>query len=234
MSRIAVIPARGGSKRIPGKNILPLAGKPMIAYTIEAALQSDRFARVVVSTDREEIAAIAQQFGAEVPFLREAALSDDHTPSSQVTLDVLQRLDPEGQDFEVVAQLMPNCPLRTGEDIADSLRQFEREPSQAQISVSRYAWLNPWWAMQRDASKRLTPLFAEETKLRSQDLQTIYCPTGAVWWTRSASLRQEGSFLISGYTGWEIPWDHAVDIDTQQDLRLAELLLQARLEGEGG
>src|SRR5580698_5131234 len=114
---VAIIPARGGSKRIPGKNIRPLAGKPIIAYTIAAALESGLFERVVVSTDSEAIAAIARQFKAEVPFLRDQALADDFTPVSSATADALLRLDPAGDRFDSVAQLMPNCPLRTAADV---------------------------------------------------------------------------------------------------------------------
>src|ERR1700733_10576572 len=120
---IAIIPARGGSKRIPGKNIRPLAGKPLIAYTLAAADESGLFERVVVSTDSLEIAEMARRFGAEVPFLREATLADDFTPVSSVTVDALCRLDPAGDRFEVVAKLMPNCPLRTADDIIESYRQ---------------------------------------------------------------------------------------------------------------
>jgi len=95
-ARLAVIPARGGSKRLPGKNIRDLRGRPLIAYTIEAALGSGLFERVIVSTDSPTIAAAALQAGAEVPFVRSATLADDHTPVSAVTLDALQRVDPDG------------------------------------------------------------------------------------------------------------------------------------------
>src|SRR6185503_14067921 len=103
---IAIIPARGGSKRVPGKNIRPLAGKPLIAYTIEAALGSGLFHRVVVSTDSEEIAAVSRISGAEIPFLRSAEISDDVTPISAATADALERLDPDGTQYRFVAQLM--------------------------------------------------------------------------------------------------------------------------------
>ena len=119
---IAIIPARGGSKRVPGKNIRPLAGKPLIAYTIEAALGSRLFHRVVVSTDSEDIAAVARTYGAEVPFLRSAGISDDITPVSAATADALERLDPDEDQYRLVAQLMANCPLRTAEDVRSSYK----------------------------------------------------------------------------------------------------------------
>lgn len=224
--RLAVIPARGGSKRVPGKNVRPLQGRPLIAYTIEAALVSGLFDSVVVSTDSEEIAALAAGCGAEVPFLREPALADDHTPVSAVTLDALRRLDPGGERFASVAQLMPNCPLRTGEDVRSSCAAFESGDSPAQISVCRYGWFNPWWAMALGEGAVVEPLFAERLADRSQDQPELYCPTGAIWWARAAVLPVEGSFHMAGRTGWVMPWERGLDIDTEDDWRMAEALMR--------
>lgn len=223
--RLAVIPARGGSKRIPGKNVVPLLGRPLLAYTVEAALQSGLFSRVIVSTDSGEIAGAARSAGAEVPFLREARLSDDIVPVSAATVDALKRLDPDGDGFASVCQLMPNCPLRDARDLVSSCEQFERTGAEAQISVVRYGWQNPWWAMRRDDNLTLEPLFAEAATARSQDLPELFCPTGAVWWARAGALRREGTFHMAGRTGWEIPWQRGVDIDTQDDLDMALVLL---------
>lgn len=226
-----MIPARGGSERIPLKNIRELCGKPAIAYTIAAALQSSIFERVVVSTDSAEIAVVAQAHGAEVPFIRQAHLADNHTPVSLVTLDALERLDAETSVFNNVAQLMPNCPLRTAEDLRASYRQFLDTGACSQISVTRYGWLNPWWAFTRDAEGQLLPVFDEQSTKRSQDLPDVFCPTGAIWWARTDVLRKEKTFHVEGRTGWEIPWHRGVDIDTEDDWKLAELLMQARQEG---
>jgi len=224
---LAVIPARGGSKRVPGKNIRGLCGKPVIAYTIEAALESGVFSRVIVSTDSDEIATIARRFGAEVPFLRDSGLADDYTPVSLVTLDALERLDLDGTVFRNVAQLMANCPLRTADDIRDSYRQFVEAGADAQISVTRYGWLNPWWAMTRDGKFRLAFIFDEQrVNKRSQDLPEVFCPTGAIWWAKAGVLRREKTFHIAGRMGWEIPWQRAVDIDTEDDWQMAKLLMQ--------
>ena len=223
---IAVIPARGGSKRIPGKNIRPLAGKPLIAYTIEAALESALFHRVVVSTDSEEIASVARNSGAEIPFLRSPQISDDVTPISAATADALERLDPDGTQYEFVAQLMANCPLRTSEDLVASFEQFSRTAADSQISVVRYGWQNPWWAMKRDASSfALEPLFPHEMSARSQDLPELFCPTGAIWWGKTTVIREQRTFHIPRRTGWEIEWQHGVDIDTPEDMAFAETLL---------
>jgi N-acylneuraminate cytidylyltransferase len=225
-AKIAIIPARGGSKRIPGKNVRDLAGRPMIAYTVEAACASGLFERVVVTTDSREIAKIAERHGAEAPFLREAALADDVTPVSLATLDALQRLDPEGERYDVLAQLMPNCPLRSAEDVQHSHVQFRERNSLSQISVVRYGWQNPWWAMRRNQQFALEPLFPDEMKQRSQDLPELFCPTGAIWWASADALRREKTFHLEGRTGWEIPWERGIDIDTQEDWAMVEVLLK--------
>jgi pseudaminic acid cytidylyltransferase len=222
---IAIIPARGGSKRIPGKNIRPLAGRPIIAYSIIAALESGLFERVVVSTDSEEIAAIARQFEAEVPFLRDQALAGDLTHVSLVTADALLRLDPAGDKFDSVAQLMPNCPLRTAGDVKESYKQFEQTGAASQISVVRYGWQNPWWAMRRNERNELEPIFEEQMTVRSQDLPELVCPSGAVWWARTGALRHAKTFHLENRTGWEIPWQRGIDIDTLEDWAMAEVLV---------
>lgn len=224
---IAIIPARGGSKRVPGKNIRPLAGRPLIAFTIEAALESGLFHRVVVSTDSDDIAAVARANGAEVPFLRSSEISDDMTPISAATADALDRLDPDGTQYRFVAQLMANCPLRTAGDLVSSYRQFSETGADTQISVVRYGWQNPWWAMKRDGNSfALDPLFPREMSARSQDLPELFCPTGAIWWGKTSVIREQKTFHIPGRTGWEIDWQHGVDIDTPEDMAFAEALLR--------
>jgi pseudaminic acid cytidylyltransferase len=222
---LAVIPARGGSKRIPRKNIKLLQGKPMIAYTIEAALQSNVFERVVVSTDDTEIAEISKQHGAEIPFVREASLADDHTPASLVTLDTLERLDTDGSKYKYVSQIMPNCPLRNADDIKKSLEQFQKTNADTQLSVNRFGWLNPWWAFKMQESK-LEPLFPEAFKTRSQDLATLYALTGAVWWAKTGVLKRKKTFHTETRTGFELSWQHALDIDDEDDWKMAEVLLE--------
>lgn len=234
MARLAVIPARGGSKRVPRKNVRDMLGRPLIAYTIEAALKSDLFERIVVSTDSPEIAAVAQSAGAEVPFLRDANLADDVTPVSAVTVDILQRLDPDASRYAQVCQLMPNCPLRDARDIADSHRQFQATAAASQISVVRYGWQNPWWAMQRGDNYQLEPLFPDALRARSQDLPELYCPTGAVWWAQAEVLRREGGYHIAGRTGWEISWQHGMDIDTEEDWAMAMLLIRLEQARDAG
>lgn len=229
---LAVIPARGGSRRLPRKNIRPLRGKPLIAYTIAAARQSGLFDRIVVSTDDPEVAQIAQDQGADVPFLRPQTLADDHTPVSAATADALARLDPDARLFRFVCQLLPTCPLRPAAAIVASHRQFARLTAPAQISVVRYGWQNPWWALRLGQDQTLEPLFAEQLTRRSQDLPALFCPSGAVWWGRAEVLRSTATFHGEGRTGWEIPWQQGLDIDTEDDWALAEALLHLQQPAE--
>ncbi|WP_415715159.1 cytidylyltransferase domain-containing protein [Maridesulfovibrio sp.] len=229
---IAVIPARGGSKRLPKKNIKPLLGVPMIGYTIQAALECGLFERVVVSTDCPEIAEVSQKLGAEVPFIREAGIADDITPVSAATLDALNRVDPEGSRYGYVCQLMANCPMRDAGDISASYEHFTQHGAGAQISVTRYGWLNPWWAMEMDEGQPLRPIFKEKLTARSQDLADLFCPTGAIWWAKSEVLRAEGTFHTDEKIGCEINWVNAVDIDDENDWAMAEFLMSRRLAGE--
>lgn len=229
---IAVIPARGGSKRIPKKNIKPLLGKPMIGYTIQAAFDCGLFERVVVSTDCPDIADVSRKLGAEVPFMREAEIADDITPVSAATLDALNRIDPDGSRYDYVCQLMANCPMRDAGDISASFNHFTNHEAGAQISVTRYGWLNPWWAMEMNEGQPLRPVFKEKLKERSQDLPNLFCPTGAVWWAKCNVLRSEGTFHIDEKIGYELNWVNAVDIDDNDDWAMAEFLMSRRLAGE--
>jgi pseudaminic acid cytidylyltransferase len=230
---LAVIPARAGSKRLPGKNIRVLCGLPALAYTIAAARDSGLFSLVLVSTDNETIAEIATRHGADVPFLRAAALADDETPVSSVTVDALLRVDRSGRRFNCVAQLMPNCPLRDAADVRDSFEQFVETEASAQLSVARFGWQTPWWAMRRGDDFTLAPLFPQEAVARGQDLPSVFCPTGAIWWARADTLREAGTFHVPGRTGWEIDPVHAIDIDTEDDWRLAEALMEQRRASHG-
>ena len=138
----------------------------------------------------------------------------------------MERISFYSQQYGYVCQLMPNCPLRTMSDIVASHRQFLKTGAEAQISVVRYGWQNPWWAMEMKEHHVLDPVFKDFMTSRSQDLPALYCPTGAVWWIRADVLRKERSFHIPGKTGWEMSWQKGLDIDTQEDWALAEVLVQ--------
>lgn len=222
MTIIAVIPARGGSRRLPRKNIRVLDGTPLIAFSIRAAVDSAVFDRVIVSTDDAEIAAIARDYGAEIPFLRDSQLADDFSPVSHVTIDALDRLQ---EECTAVAQLMPNCPFRTAADVRSSFVQFTEGTAGTQLSVTSYGWLNPWWAQEVHADSQLLPLFPTALVSRSQDLQKLVCPSGAIWWARPQILREHRTFYAPGYSGFELPWDRALDIDDEADWQMAEAVV---------
>jgi N-acylneuraminate cytidylyltransferase len=207
-----------------------MCGSPLISYTITAALQSSLFTSVVVSTDSPEIADIAEHYGAEVLYRDSETLSDDYTPVSLVTLDVVKKLNDRGVLVRDVAQLLPNCPLRDSTDILNSYKHFLESGTDCQISISRYGWFNPWWAMTRNEKEILAPIFSNQLLKRSQDLPELYCPTGAIWWAHAVTLQQEKTYHCHNRTGWEIPWDHAVDIDTDDDWRMAEILMTQRVK----
>jgi len=153
MKHIAIVLARGRSKRLPGKNILDFHGKPMLAWTIEAALQSAQYKQVLVSTDDPEIAEIARSFGAQVPFLRNSG-ADDNTPSSEATLAALRQAEQHwGEQFDVVSQLMANCPLRDANDITAAIQNFINQGAESQICSFRFGWMNPWWAAKLESCK---------------------------------------------------------------------------------
>lgn len=218
---IAIIPARGGSKRIPNKNVVDFHGHPLIAWTIAAATESGQFTRVVVSTDSEEIAQVALDYGAEVPFLR-ASLADDHSPSSVATLLCLEQAEQHfKQTFATVAQLLPTCPLRAEGHIADAVAAFVSGTSRFQLSVVEYGGTNPWWAHERDADGRGRPAFPQQLAMRSQDLPKLYCPTGAVWVADAAALKQSRNFYGPDYALWIIDRFAGIDIDDHDDLALA-------------
>lgn len=222
MRSIAVIPARGGSKRLPQKNTLDFMGKPMIAWTIEAALNTELFDRVLVSTDCVEIAQVAESWGASVPFLRNTA-SDDYSPVSLATCAALQQCAEDlGENYDIVTQLMPNTPLRTSQDICQAMDHFFENASPSQISCFRFGWMNPWWAVTLNTTGRPTPFFPEVQQKRSQDLPALYCPSGAVWIAQVSHLLAHRTFYCPGHIFYPLPWQSAVDIDDESDLMMAK------------
>lgn len=230
--RIAVILARGGSKRLPRKNVLPLGGRPMLAWSVSAALDAGCFDRVLVSTDDAEIAAVAREAGADVPFLRNAA-ADDQASSSEATLVALRQAEAHwGGRYDTVAQLMANCPLRSPQDIREAMMAFEAGAAPAQISAFRFGWMNPWWAARLQADGQPDWLFPEARAARSQDLPPLYCPSGALWLAKRDAFLEGGSFYLPGHTLHPMDWMSAMDIDDEADLAMAEACLMLSRAGE--
>lgn len=219
---IAIIPARGGSKRVPRKNILDFAGKPMIAWTIEAAKATGIFDAIIVSTDDQEIAAVSREFGAEVPFLR-TDKADDHAPVSEATIHTLKQLETSGRSFDIVVQLFSVCPLRNAADILHAYQFFQQQKASFQISCFKYGFMNPWWAIRKNADHQGDWLFKDTLK-RSQDLPELFCPTGAIWIAAVHDLLESNTFYGPGHIYCEIDWKRAVDIDSYEDIEFATAL----------
>lgn len=223
---IAIIPARGGSVRIPRKNIVDFCGKPMLQWTLAAALDCGVFARIVVSTDSEEIADVARKSGIEVPFLR-LDHSDDMAPVSQATIAALnQSREYYGEDYRHVVQLMPNCPLRQARHIDEAYQCYRLRGCKPQISCFRFGWMNPWWAATLDSEGHPTPLFPQTRKQRSQDLPALYCPSGAIWIAPTSVLEQAGTFYAADHVFHPLDWRAAMDIDDENDLEMARKLCE--------
>jgi CMP-N-acetylneuraminic acid synthetase len=223
---VAIIPARGGSKRIPQKNIVDFCGKPLIAWTIEAAQKTGVFDAIVVSTDDDEIANVSRAYGAEVPFLRDKK-ADDFSPVSEAIIRTIEQLEEVGKTYDLVVQLFAVCPLRTSEEIIDALQFFTAKKAPLLVSCFKFVGMNPWWAIKLDDQFRGERLF-NEINMRSQDIPDLYSPTGAIWIGEIETLKKEGTFFGKDQIFWEIDWISGIDIDDDKDLKLAAALRSLR------
>ena len=218
---LAIIPARGGSKRIPRKNIKPFFGKPVIAYAIEAALQSGCFAEVMVSTDDDEIAQIALEYGAKVPFRRSAANSDDHATTVAVLLEVLAGYKALGTDFAEACCIYPLNPFLDGEKLDAARQKMHGEKLDGVFTAVRYGHPVQRAFKLTDHSIRL--LFPEYMHTRTQDLEPTFHDAAQFYWFRPQVLRQTQK-LFTDHTGiLEIPETEVQDIDSMTDWELAEI-----------
>ena len=219
---IAIIPARKNSKRIVNKNIIEFDGKPIIYWTIDAALKSEIFDRIVVSTDCEKIAQISEDFGVKVPFLR-SGLADDFTPVSEVSISTLnQAKDYWNEDYEVVVQMMPNCPNRNKDDIKNAYNFFSDNNLDFLLSCSKFHSSIPWWSFTLSKDNKPNYNFPKLLKSRSQDLDETYCNSGAIWIAKSSKLLKEKTFYGKNHFSYPINWSSALDIDTYDDLEIAK------------
>ena len=229
MSVLALVPARGGSRGIPRKNITPLAGKPLLHWTIEAALACDRIERVLVSTDEPEIADVALACGADVPFLRPAVLASDEAPGIDPVLHAVRWLEErEGYRPEWVALLQPTSPLRSTDDIRGALALGEGRGAAAVVSVTEAAQ-HPWWMKTMDDGGRLRDWSeVPERAARRQDLPPAYALNGAIYLVRRRALMAQESLAPEPCLGFEMPPERSLDVDTAWDLHLAHLILTER------
>lgn len=222
---IAIIPARGGSKRIPRKNILEFAGRPMISYAISAAKSSGLFNHVVVSTDDREIANAALRYGAEVPFMRPADLADDHTPTVPVIAHAVRASESLGWSVEKVCCIYPAVPFLQTDDMKAALELLERSGADYSFPVAEFPS-----AVQRALTLgdhgRLSPMFPANELTRTQDLPKAYHDAGQFYWGRRSAWLTNPRVHSSG-TGHVIPNWRVVDIDTLEDWRRAEIIHRA-------
>jgi N-acylneuraminate cytidylyltransferase len=226
VTTVAIIPARGGSKRIPRKNIKPFCGKPMIAWSIEAALASHCFDCVIVSTDDEEIAAVARKWGAHTPFIRPASLSDDHTGTIAVIAHAVQWLSDHEQAPETVCCLYATAPFVQPDDLQRGGQALQQSGADYAFSVTSYAFPIQR-ALRFTQSGRVAMFQPEHFTTRSQDLEDAWHDAGQFYWGR-ADAWLTGQPLFSEHAVPVILPRHRVqDIDTPEDWQRAEWLFKA-------
>lgn len=220
---LALVPARGGSKGVPGKNTKPLAGMPLIAWTLRAARDSEAADRILVSTDSPEIAAAAADCGFRPPWLRPAALASDESPSIDAVIHALDRLAEEGYAPDAVLLLQPTSPFRSAESIRAAVELYERDSTESLISVSPVDE-HPWGcSFLRDG--RLVPVIPDAPKIsRRQDLPPAYAPDGCLYITATARLRKSRAFSFPDTIPFLTPEGESLDIDTPLDWAVAEAL----------
>jgi CMP-N-acetylneuraminic acid synthetase len=228
MRFLGVIPARGGSKGVPGKNIRPLAGKPLVAWTIEAARDSGAISRLVVSTDDDRIADVARQYGAEVR-MRAAMLAADDTPTRPVLEHVAKELEAEGDTFDAIVTLQPTSPLREPRHVAEACAQFAADPN-ADSLVSCVVVphiFNPVSVMKRGRDGYLENFLGGDAITRRQDKPEVFARNGAaIYVTRRSRI---GDFVFGGKLQCYLMDEaHSLDIDTLYDFDAAEAMMAAR------
>lgn len=231
MRVLGLIPARAGSKGVPRKNLRLLAGKPLLHYSIESAVAARRLARVIVSTESDEIAVAARAAGAEVPFRRPEALAADDTPMLPVVAHALRTLAEQGDEYDAVCLLQPTCPLRRAEDIDGCIELLERSGADSVVTVlevpPRY---HPHWAFLENGDGSLRPATGAPLTPRRQELARAYHRDGSVYVTRCSVVLDEASLYGRRTLGYRGDPARNVNIDDLEDWARAERLLDpARL-----
>lgn len=222
MSCLAVIPARGGSRRLPRKNIADFGGRPIIAWTVAAALETGRFDRVVVSTDDADIARVASDAGATVAE-RAPALASDAARVVDACLDLLDRESAQGRDYGTLCCLYPTAPLRRADDIAAVLDLLEPGVCDFAMATTRYTH-PPHQALVAEGDGRLRPFWPELVERRAAELGELYVDNGSTYAADVGAFRRHRSFHGPGLRGWCMPFARSIDIDEGEDLALARRL----------
>lgn len=221
--KLAVIPARGGSKRIPGKNVRSFAGKPMIAHSIDTAVASGLFDRIVVSTDDDEIARVSMAAGAEVPFRRPSALADDFTGTSAVVKHAIEALMSTDQSIDLVCCIYATAPLLSAHYLREGYDRLLSSGKCYAFSVTSYAFPIQR-AIRMLADGTVDALFPEHRMTRSQDLEPAFHDAGQFYWGTAAAYLREVPIFSTESVGVVLPRHLVADIDTQEDWEHAELL----------
>ncbi len=228
--RLAVIPARGGSKRIPKKNIAPFCGKPMIAYALEAAANSGIFDKIHVSTDSEEICRVVENLGFPVDFKRDPALADDFTGLVPVLRWVVNQYRCREENYDEICCIWPNAPLLRSQDLVEAFDIFTRHEARHPLLVVAKFPAPVEWAFRRSEDGLMTAVFPESLTRRSQDLQHAYyeCGPFTIW---NPSHLASDNPLTGQVLSYVLPAERAVDIDTPEDIAYAERLFRLSCEG---
>ena len=224
MSLLALIPARGGSKGIPRKNIRELCGKPLIAWSIEAAQKSKYIDRIIISTDDQEIADVARSYGAEVPFMRPHTLAQDNTPGVDPVLHALEQI----LGYDEVLLLQPTSPLIKTEDI-EGIVSFARAQEASCVVSLCESNKHPYWMYQLDESRKMLPFFQTQFSATRQELPPAFVLNGALYWAKTMWFEKKRSFFTENTLGYVMPPERSVDIDTLLDWEWVELLIKRSL-----
>lgn len=223
---LAIIPARGGSKGIPHKNIIKLSGKPLISYTIQAALVSKYTDYVMVSTDDDDIAMVSKEFGAEVPFMRPTELASDTAKTIDVIVHAINELDIRGDKFDIIILLQPTAPLRTSDDIDRAIETFYKHDCNPLVSVSEVD--DHPILIRSIEGNQLRPLLDISSTCRRQDMPNYYRVNGCIYINMIKDITKNTSLNDNG-----IPFimqrSHSVDIDDLSDIALAEYYIKENI-----
>lgn len=224
MKNIAIIPARSGSKGLPNKNIRNLNGKPLLAYSIECAIESNMFDKVFVSTDSSDYANIAMQYGADASFLRSKEMSTDCANTWDAVREVLDNFESVGQFYDNIMLLQPTSPLRTAEDIMNAFELFVDKKANAVESVVEMEH-SPIWSNVLPEDGNMDCFEKEEYKhVPRQELPVYYRLNGAIYLLKRSELDKENMFSDKCYA-YIMPQDRSIDIDTEFDFKYCEILL---------
>lgn len=221
MKSIAIITARGGSKRIPRKNIKEFLGKPIIAYTIEAAIASNMFDQVMVSTDDDEIAQIAKKYGAKVPFMRSEKTSNDFATTADVLNEVIDEYKKLGESFEYMCCLYPTAPFVTPEAIGQAMKILEDNGADTVLPVVKFSFPPQRGVVMKDGY--LTPKYPECMPMRSQDLEPMYHDAGQFYCMKVSSFQEQGKVVMDKTMPYMQDDMNVQDIDTPEDWAIAEV-----------